>query len=120
MRHGLNPGEYCRTPQSAQFIDALNGAQGAVTIDDKKFKRRSHVGGGRLPAGNTRRQARLGAFDANGYEKTAGPKGTRQFKTQRGKVVKPYFLAMGDVLRRNLVVNFSTRPAVSTMRFSPV
>jgi hypothetical protein len=35
-------------------------------------------------------------------------------------VVATRRLAMGDVLRRNLVVNFSTRPAVSTMRFSPV
>ena len=37
----------------------------------------------------------------------------------KGTTRAPYLAALA-VVRRNFVVNFSTRPAVSTMRFSPV
>ncbi len=46
------------------------------------------------------------SWEADGFQKT---------KKRAGA----YFLA-AVAPRRNLVVNFSTRPAVSTMRFSPV
>ncbi len=38
---------------------------------------------------------------------------------RRGDARGPYLAALA-VVRRNFEVNFSTRPAVSTMRFSPV